>query len=532
MINALALACPLLLSTRHTASTSIYRTCLLSQPANSLITGPPSSSALDSRSRQQGLAQEPEWPHKNRVLEPTRSLILRKHGPSVSGSFGDGLANERALHRHVTKRLSGIIKHKFGGQYDVAPFGSTVYMRGFGVNPSVKTGEVLGGDLDLVVLDFNRPQGFSPEVTLAKLPDIYNMRKLAHVLSRNNYSDVMAIPQANVPIVKFYDAKHGLHMDINVNDRLGIINSYMLRAYCDLLPGLRSVIAAIKLWARPLGFNSPGREHKRSPTLSTYALALMTLGWLQSRGLAPNLQDGLEVLTQQPVGTSWIRPSPGSKKTKRVACDVRFRTATAEEVRPPLDLRATMLDWFHFWGHEYEFKDAMVDIKEGGIHPRPSIVEPPPADNQLPIEDVPSFDGVDSNFFGLKRAVVTGIPANELERPPEQGDDPSSSDSAKTERDGLDEYPPDDIPNPTTFKGPICVVDPFIRSKNVTKNISGEMVKQFRAACQTAWDQANKDVPLDSIIRGFDAFKDVREPLVHLPEGPAGLFNTSMARSY
>ncbi|KAF8841487.1 hypothetical protein BDN67DRAFT_513737 [Paxillus ammoniavirescens] len=513
MVNAPTLACPLLLSARHTVSASIYPARLLSQLVNSLITGPPSFSALGSRSRQQGLAQ------RNYVLEPARSY--------TGDPFGDNVTKERVLHRHVTKRLSGIIKHKFGGQYDVAPFGSTVYMRGFGVNPGVKTGKIPGGDLDLVVLDFNKPQGFSPEVKLAKLPDIYNVRKLAHVLSRNNYSDVMAIPQANVPIVKFYDTKHGLHMDINVNDRLGLINSYMLRAYCDLLPGLRSVIAAIKLWARPLGLNSPGREHKRSPTLSTYALALMTLGWLQSRGIAPNLQDGLEVLTQQPGGTFWIRPSPGSKKTNRVACDVRFRTATVAEVRPPLDLRAIMLDWFHFWGHEYEFKDTMIDVKEGGVRPRPSIVEPSPADNQ-----VPSFDGVDSKLFGLKRGDVTGRPANEFGRPPEQDDDPSSPDTAKKERNGLDEYPPGDTPNPTTFQGPICVVDPFIRSKNVTKNISGEIVKQFRAACQVARDQADKDVPMDNIIRGFDAFKDVREPLVHLPEGPAGLFNTSMARSY
>jgi len=251
------------------------------------------------------------------------------------------------------------------------------------------------------------------------------------------------------------------------------------------------------------------------------------LGWLQSRGIAPNLQDGLEVLTQQPEGTFWIRPSPSSKKTNRVACDVRFRMATVDEVRPPLDLRAIMLDWFHFWGHEYEFKDTMIDVKEGGVHPRPSIVEPPPADNQ-----VPSFDGVDGKLFGLKRGDVTGRPANEFGRLPEQDDDPSSPDSAKKECDSLDEYPPDDNLNPTTFQGPICVVDPFIRSKNVTKNISGEIVKQFRAACQVARDQADKDVPMDNIIQGFDAFKDLREPLVHLPEAPAGLFNTSMARSY
>ncbi|KIJ60776.1 hypothetical protein HYDPIDRAFT_116837 [Hydnomerulius pinastri MD-312] len=57
-------------------------------------------------------------------------------------------------------------------------------------------------------------------------------------------------------------------MDINVNDRLGLINSYMILAYCYLLPGLRFLIAASKLWAKPLGLNEPGQT-RGSPVTRT-----------------------------------------------------------------------------------------------------------------------------------------------------------------------------------------------------------------------------------------------------------------------
>ncbi|KAG6331619.1 hypothetical protein ID866_7473, partial [Astraeus odoratus] len=217
-------------------------------------------------------------------------------------------------------------------------------------------------------------------------------RRLAAVLSRAGFTDVQSVPVASVPIgkarqnvpirllpasspVKFRDPRTQLSLDINVNDRLGLINSHLLRSYCDALPGLRTLLVAIKLWAQPLGLNSPSTA-RSMVTFSTYALALMTLGWLQSRGLAPNLQGGLEGVPQaNGEGTFWIRNSPRKKDALHIECDVRFRLVMAWDRKPPLPLRETLIDWFQFWGYVFDFEHQAIDVKEGGVCVRPDAME-------------------------------------------------------------------------------------------------------------------------------------------------------------
>ncbi len=80
-------------------------------------------------------------------------------------------------------------------------------------------------------------------------------------------------------LVKFLDPVTRMECDINVNDQLGLINSRMLKIYCDMSPVLRPMLFAVKAWAKPLGLNNPSGVGPR--TFSSYALALMTIGFLQ-----------------------------------------------------------------------------------------------------------------------------------------------------------------------------------------------------------------------------------------------------------
>jgi DNA polymerase sigma len=87
-----------------------------------------------------------------------------------------------------------------------------------------------------------------------------------------------------VTTVKFVDPITGLSCDINVNEQLGLLNSMMLKRYCDISPHLRFLIASVKAWAKPLGLNNPSNNRRRgfvSVTFSSYAFALMTIGFLQ-----------------------------------------------------------------------------------------------------------------------------------------------------------------------------------------------------------------------------------------------------------
>ncbi|KAI6129313.1 hypothetical protein EDD16DRAFT_1544677 [Pisolithus croceorrhizus] len=293
------------------------------------------------------------------------------------------------LHEMVIERVSSVLRRRFGSAYEVVPFGSTVYMRGFDVDrrlfPKQDTGGVQDfskGDLDLVVLDKDRPLGFTPDIDIKKLPAIYNMWRLAAILSEAGFADVQPVPYASVPIVKFHDPQTQLSLDININNRLGLMNSRLLRSYCDILPGLRTALVAIKLWARSLGLNTPSGGPMT--TFSTYALALMTLGWLQSRELAPNLQDGLE--TKE---TFWICRSMRAKRQSRVQCDVTFREVTPLDRHPPLSLHDTLADWFHFWGYTFDFEQQALDIKEGPIRNRDAlaVLDPKLSEHQVCVID-------------------------------------------------------------------------------------------------------------------------------------------------
>ena len=129
-------------------------------------------------------------------------------------------------------------------------------------------------------------------------------RSLGRTLSKAGFTHVDVRPTASVPIgssvfllffkiwlhlltylsqVKFHDPASGLDCDINVNDRLGLLNSSMIKEYCDAHPFLRPLLYRIKKWAKPLGLNSPSPVRGSSASFSSYAFALMTISFLQVR---------------------------------------------------------------------------------------------------------------------------------------------------------------------------------------------------------------------------------------------------------
>lgn len=83
--------------------------------------------------------------------------------------------------------------------------------------------------------------------------------------------------------VKFKDQFSGIECDINVNARLGLLNTAMIKRYCDLVPLLRPMVAYLKCWAKPLGLNNPSSADGKPVTFSSYALMLMTISFLQVR---------------------------------------------------------------------------------------------------------------------------------------------------------------------------------------------------------------------------------------------------------
>ncbi|KAF8958406.1 hypothetical protein BDZ97DRAFT_1445656 [Flammula alnicola] len=262
----------------------------------------------------------------------------------------------------VKARVERAIQSTFGRKYRVQYFGSTRY----GVSHS-------NSDLDLVVVDPDYPQGF---VKTEFREPIYKPRKLAACIIHSGFSQVVCRPSSAVPIVKFRDRVSGLECDLNVNERLGIFNSDMIKQYCDFSPVLRPMLFGIKEWAKPLHLNSPSGVKSVPASFSSYALALMTIGFLQAEGLLPNLQANLPPLSPEDKSAVWTR------KPRR-SWDVRFRT---DETPIPLgqaDVNTLLLKWFRFW-ETFPYAHKCISIRVGAILDRnaPEVSEPsrnPPA---------------------------------------------------------------------------------------------------------------------------------------------------------
>uniref|UniRef100_A0A2K5KG43 polynucleotide adenylyltransferase n=1 Tax=Colobus angolensis palliatus TaxID=336983 RepID=A0A2K5KG43_COLAP len=94
----------------------------------------------------------------------------------------------------------------------------------------------------------------------------------------SGYIERPQLIRAKVPIVKFRDKVSCVEFDLNVNNVVGIRNTFLLRTYAYLENRVRPLVLVIKKWASHHQINDASRG-----TLSSYSLVLMVLHYLQSK---------------------------------------------------------------------------------------------------------------------------------------------------------------------------------------------------------------------------------------------------------
>ncbi|XP_041956314.1 poly(A) RNA polymerase GLD2 isoform X1 [Alosa sapidissima] len=111
-----------------------------------------------------------------------------------------------------------------------------------------------------------------------------NQKDAVHVLSlvqkfcyTLSYIDRPQLIRAKVPILKFRDKVSGVEFDLNVNNIVGIRNTFLLRTYAYIEKRVRPIVLVIKKWASYYRINDASRG-----TLSSYTLVLMVLHYLQT----------------------------------------------------------------------------------------------------------------------------------------------------------------------------------------------------------------------------------------------------------
>ncbi|KAH9923497.1 uncharacterized protein B0H18DRAFT_1014812, partial [Fomitopsis serialis] len=279
--------------------------------------------------------------------------------PAFPDRSGDDFAIPRVPTR-VLKALNSIMQATFGRRFEVVVFGSTCY----GTDSA-------DSDLDLCMLDHKKPNGTLPEMTAvaAALKTVKSLKRSSEPM----FINVEAIPRALVPIVKFKDTVTGLSCDLNVNDRLGVVNTLLIRQYSMLSPLVRPMIYVIKYWARNRELNDSSAV---PATPSSYAYALMTIAFLQMRSLLPNLQRPSDAEYPDPDKHIWFRRvTRYSGKMAHMKCDVRVLALDKCVWSRHADLVGSFDEYISYWASEHDYSRLAISVRDGGIVPKIDIVK-------------------------------------------------------------------------------------------------------------------------------------------------------------
>ncbi|XP_067885557.1 poly(A) RNA polymerase GLD2 isoform X3 [Heterodontus francisci] len=185
-----------------------------------------------------------------------------------------------------------------------------------------------------------------------------------HILSlvqqlfyRLSYIDRPQLIRAKVPIVKFRDKVSGVEFDLNVNNVVGIRNTFLLRSYA-YKSRVRPLVLVVKKWARYHGINDASRG-----TLSSYSLVLMVLHYLQT--------------LPEPVIPSLQKEHP---ECFEPTMQLQFVHRRGSNVSPYLSLNSSnlgdlLVGFLRYYATEFDWSNSIISIREAKVIPKTNEME-------------------------------------------------------------------------------------------------------------------------------------------------------------
>lgn len=128
-----------------------------------------------------------------------------------------------------------------------------------------------------------------PPMYVSFLVKLFFFFSLFFILFSVGFLSNFTLIRAKVPIIKFRDRYTGIDCDLNVNNVIGLYNTYLLAMYAKIDWRVRPLGIFIKHWAQCLDIHDAQRGR-----LSTYCLLLMLIHYLQTAcipPILPNLQE-------------------------------------------------------------------------------------------------------------------------------------------------------------------------------------------------------------------------------------------------
>jgi hypothetical protein len=233
---------------------------------------------------------------------------------------GEDTARAEYAAAQVKEIVENLALHELNLQGEVHLFGS--FSNGF------RTGS---SDVDVVFVgDLN---GETPQVIL---------NNFATHAMRSGFTHITKIFQANVPLVKLTHAETGIEVDLCVNNRLGVRNSYLLLSYCCYDSRIADLGRLVKAFAK-----SRDLVGTADGLLNSYAYMLLVIHYILHVKLAPNLQT---TATQSVFIDRW---------------DVKFceDLTTLPESSSPMQLPELLLGFFHYYAYEFDWTRHAVCMR-------------------------------------------------------------------------------------------------------------------------------------------------------------------------
>lgn len=233
---------------------------------------------------------------------------------------GEDTARAEYAAAQVKEIVENLALHELNLQGEVHLFGS--FSNGF------RTGS---SDVDVVFVgDLN---GETPQAIL---------NNFATHAARSGFTHITKIFQANVPLVKLTHAETGIEVDLCVNNRLGVRNSYLLLSYCCYDSRIADLGRLVKAFAK-----SRDLVGTADGLLNSYAYMLLVIHYILHVKLAPNLQT---TATQSVFIDRW---------------DVKFceDLTTLPESSSPMQLTELLLGFFTYYAYEFDWTRHAVCMR-------------------------------------------------------------------------------------------------------------------------------------------------------------------------
>ncbi|KAM6229834.1 poly(A) RNA polymerase GLD2 isoform 2-T2 [Porphyrio hochstetteri] len=174
----------------------------------------------------------------------------------------------------------------------------------------------------------------------------------------SSYIERPRLIRAKVPIVKFRDKVSCVEFDLNVNNTVGIRNTFLLRTYAQIENRVRPLVLAVKEWASYHEINDASRG-----TLNSYSLVLMVLHYLQTlpEPILPSLQKTYPECFHPAMQLHLVHQAPSSIP--------HYLSKNGSS------LGDLLIGFFKYYATEFDWRHQMISVREAKAIPRPDGAE-------------------------------------------------------------------------------------------------------------------------------------------------------------